>query len=199
KRRDLDLLVLGRFPAGLETCVWDAAVPRHKVCKDEVEKVHFFNFVFCIEVKDHTLEDIRFDNTRALVRYRDSWSDATGQSDDQKYALINYLKEFLGWSPFVCNFIWFRNLEEVAFPEFPNNFLPRHFGLDYLLSKVVAQKQPYKRDDDMVFYATRASEAQQLVADEQRIFHIFEEYKSRMGSLSRALLEKITKERLLAN
>ena len=116
RRRDIDVLIMGRCPAGITVDVWNARLPRSKIKRSETKEGTFFSFVFCVEVKDHCSDQLRFENNSAWVRYRDKWSDATAQSEEQKYSLLRYIDNLLGWRPFVCNFLWFRNLEEVQLP-----------------------------------------------------------------------------------
>src|SRR5215469_542806 len=84
RRRDVDILVMGRCPAGIPAEIWDASLPKSKLHISERRPAAFFSFVFCIEVKDQCASDVRFENTSAWVRYREKWSDAGAQSEQQK-------------------------------------------------------------------------------------------------------------------
>jgi len=199
RRRDVDILVMGRCPAGIPAEIWDASLPKSKSHVSERRSAAFFSFVFCIEVKDQCATEVRFENTSAWVHYREKWSDASAQNEQQKYSLLKYFKNFLGWQPFVCNLLWFRNIEELSLPEFPNNFLPTAFALDDLFSKAAAQMSPFVDDGLLCFHSTKQVRAQDLLVEEVKLFSIFDQYKASMGNLTRARLEKITREKLLTN
>jgi hypothetical protein len=199
RRRDVDILIMGRCTAGIPAELWDASLPKSKSHASERKPGAFFSFVLCIEVKDQCASDVRFENTCAWVRYREKWSDASNQNEQQKYSLLRYFKNFLGWQPFVCNLLWFRNIEENSLPEFPNNILPAVFTVDDLLSKAAAQMTPFVDDGLQCFHSTKQVRAQDLLVEEVRLFSIFDQYKASMGNLTRARLEKITRLRLLAN
>ena len=83
-----------------------------RVLKDKFEfsNVYFNNFCFVIETKTHDPSDIIIDGITLKVKYNNKLSDVTTQSEKQKYALINYLHEHLGFSPNICNFIWLKNI-----------------------------------------------------------------------------------------
>ena len=101
KTKDIDLVVVGQFEKGF---------PSNVILAGSKAKVFFHNFCFTIEVKDHAQQDIRFQGFRAEVLYRGVWSDATDQSKKQTFALANFLRDTVNWNPFVCSFLWFRNL-----------------------------------------------------------------------------------------
>jgi hypothetical protein len=199
RRRDVDVLVMGRCPAGIPVEVWDATVPRSKIKKSETRPAVFFSFVFCIEVKDHCFDQLVFENNSAWVRYKDKWSDATAQSEEQKYCLLRYLENLTGWRPFVCNFLWLRNLEQAQLPDFPNNFLAARFSFEELFSKAAAQMKGFVDDGVECFHATKQARAAQLLEDEVRLFTLFDKYKAGIGNLTRSRLEKITRDTLLGD
>src|ERR1700758_1300410 len=54
RRRDVDVLVMGRCPAGIPAEIWDASLPGSKSHASGKRVAAFFSFVLCIEVKDHS-------------------------------------------------------------------------------------------------------------------------------------------------
>lgn len=188
KKRDIDLLFIGRFKHGLRRSV---RLPK----SSDVEEVAFFNIVATIEVKDHTSDRVRFHGSEAQVKYRSGWSSATDQSEQQKESARSYIKNQLNWEPFVCNLIWFRNLVRDDLPPSVNNFLAADLTLEDLLEKfcLMAPECIYPRSGSSKrFYATKVVHAEELMAREDQIFSIWREHRAATGVLTRSKLEKLT-------
>jgi hypothetical protein len=59
------------------------------------------------EIKSHnTYNSMKIQQQKLYVKYGNEWHNATEQSNGQKHALIDFLTEKTGSSPFVVNLIW---------------------------------------------------------------------------------------------
>lgn len=118
--KDIDLIVVGKFDR-YSTKIKTKAKTSKIEC-EQAERLLFINdFCFVIETKRHRAEDIRLEGLTMLVKYRDKFHDVTTQSENQKYALSNYFKDRVGFSPYICNFIWFRNVTSNSIKELLGN------------------------------------------------------------------------------
>lgn len=208
KTKHIDLVVVGQFERGF---------PSNVVLAGSKTKVFFHNFCFTIEVKDHAPQDIRFQGFRAEVLYRGVWSDATDQSKKQTFALANFLRDTVNWNPFVCNFLWFRNLTMpdldaalrnlIAPAQHGNlhtqhNWLPSEFPLEFLLQLVCVAKPPFTQDHGdgnptQRFYCAKNQTPQEVDRKITEAHALFTKIQQNLGRLTRDKLEKITKEAIL--
>jgi hypothetical protein len=72
RRRDVDVLLMGRCPAGIPAEIWDASFPGSKSHSTGKRMAAFFSFVFCIEVKDHGAGDVKKLRRLCLISTRTS-------------------------------------------------------------------------------------------------------------------------------
>jgi hypothetical protein len=203
--KDIDVVAFGQFEKGF-SC--------QATLNGSKQRVYINNFCFCIEVKDHPPEDIRFQGFTAMVRYKGSWSDATGQSKKQIHALNNFLRDTVNWSPFICSFIWFRNLQmedleqtlrNLVSPETitnlhsQHNWLPSDFPIDFLFGLAFRQKTPFKPDGRNYygFSCVKRDNADEICRKIEEAHSIFTRVQQNIGKLTRDRLEKITKEAIL--
>ena len=119
-----------------------------------LRKIIFSDFLFVIEVKDSTASDIALDGDSLKVKYKESFKNVTHQSEDQKYAFKNFLKDFdkKNSPPFICNFIWLTQVSEEDLKDLTDsksneillrNLLPDRFNLRWLFSLACLQKIPF--------------------------------------------------------
>jgi hypothetical protein len=193
--KDIDLVVFGHLKGGFARKLWSKA---RKLNSKELEDaeyryVNVTNFCFCIEVKDH--EDVQFQLDRALVRYKDKLHDATHQSERQKYALKSFLEETLDWTPYICNFIWFRNVPRTAFPNVSHNWIDSAPTLDDILTLACIQRFPMysARFRAYTFSCAKSSDPDESIEEFEDALGSFTHIWSNLGKLTRDRLERITK------
>ena len=86
--KDVDLIVMGNFKK--YSCrIRTKAINKNKEELELKERTVFVNnFCYTIETKRHRAEDIRIEGLNILVKYNNKFSDATTQSENQKYSLL---------------------------------------------------------------------------------------------------------------
>jgi hypothetical protein len=210
--KDVDLIVIGDFEK--YSCrIKTKAISTNKEELDLKERTVFVNsFCFTIETKRHRAEDVRLEGLNLLVKYNNKLSDATTQSENQKYALKNFLADRLNFSPYICNFIWFKNIcwesikgllgnNEALFTK--HNYLPNSFKFPFLLQLACIQQPPYNpKEKDGIGYkgyssfsALRKNESFDY-SQMESVFEIFEKVKVGTGQLTRKKIEHITSKLL---
>ena len=65
---------------------------------------------YVLEVKDHGCTGVDIFNNGFNVKYDGVWHPVSSQSRKQRFELKKYLTKYLGYSPFIYNFIWFREI-----------------------------------------------------------------------------------------
>jgi hypothetical protein len=205
--RDIDLIVFGRFDSGFERNIKTKGKVKNKVKEDRIfRKVKIDNFFCCIEVKDHPPRKIQFtSNSRILVKYKQKWSDATDQSERQKYSIKNYLQETVQWTPYICNLIWLRNISKESLKEnyessqWLHNCLPSDFGIDWFLHLLCSQNISYSHNESGNYFLSCTMREDPILASQkiQKAYEYFNSVKNDIGLLTRQKLEKITKSNLL--
>ncbi len=206
--KDVDLIVMGnleKYSCKIKT----KAVSLNKEELELKERTVFVNsFCFTIETKRHRAEDVRLDGLHLLVKYNDKFSDATTQSENQKYSLKNFFIDRLNFSPYICNFIWFKNIgwgsikellgnNETLFTK--HNYLPNTFKFRFILQLACIQQPPYNSKDAngnlkgyCSFNALRKNESFDY-SQMESVFDIFEKVKIGTGQLTRKKIEQITR------
>jgi len=91
-------------------------------------KVRVRSFVVAVEVKDHSEHSIICEAGGVKVSYSDGWKDATGQNEDQRYSLMNYLRDNTAENPWVYRCLILRGIQE----------LPKHRGVTHPIAGAVA-------------------------------------------------------------
>ena len=76
-------------------------------------KVRVKSFIATIEVKDHPPENIIIEAGGVRVKYRDGWKSATEQNEQQRYALLSYLRDATGVNPWVHRCLMLRGVHEL--------------------------------------------------------------------------------------
>jgi hypothetical protein len=166
------------------------------------------NFCFTIETKRHRAEDVRLDGVNLLVKYNNKLSDATTQSENQKYSLMNFLKDRLSFSPYICNFIWFKNIIWESIKGLlgnnsnlytKHNYLPNSFKFPFLIQLACIQNIPYTAIDinknQYKGYSTFSCLKKNQSFDYTQmdsVFDIFKKVKQGTGQLTRKKIEQIT-------
>ena len=213
--KDVDLIVIGSFEK--YSCkVKSKAISKIENEEKELElkeRLVFVNdFCFVIETKKHRAEDIQLNGLNLLVRYNDKFSDATTQSEKQKYSLKNFFKDRLKVVPYICNFIWFRNVAWESLKDLigknenaltKHNLLPSTFSFPFLIQLACVQRAPFnpfeKDKKQLKGYASFSSLKRNEDFDYDQmesIFDLFEKVKTGMGFLTRRKIEQITSKLL---
>ena len=113
KVRDLDLVILGKF-SGLKVNLHSQLINQHQITLpvSELKDVEIKDFCFVVEMKDHDANDLYTDNFALYAKYKDGVRNVTDQSEEQKYALKNFItSECEGRAPRIVNLIWLRNVD----------------------------------------------------------------------------------------
>lgn len=207
--KDVDLIVIGKFDK------YSIKVKTKSKTSDEElmqeERLLFVNdFCFVIETKRHRAEDIKLEGLTLLVKYKDKYHDVTTQSENQKYALSNYFKDRINFSPYICNFIWLRNVSGNSIKDLlgnntnildKHNYLPNSFSLRWLFQLACIQSIPYNPIDFTTkkpkgycsFKSLRRNQEFDL-NEIDKIFDLFTNIKQGAGDLTRKKIEHITKD-----
>jgi len=197
--KDIDIVLIGKLQ-NFKQQITSTATDRNHTQLPEVKRESYINsFCYVIEVKEHSHSGVKQDGLNLLVKYNDKWCDATTQSEKQKYALINYLNEHLGFTPTICNFIWLRN---ISFHELvqlnqnhKDNLLPKSFSFVDIITKSTYQSIPYKPDNQsycIINCVNKYNEESFVLSEIQRVFNLFSEVRQASGELTRKKIEQIT-------
>lgn len=102
---------------------------------------------YILEVKDHDYNGVEILNNGFNVKYDGVWHPVSSQSRKQRFDLKQYLGRQLGYSPFIYNYIWFREitgneLDSVVIRardgiSYDDNALPKSFSFKKLVQKTI--------------------------------------------------------------
>ncbi len=76
-------------------------------------RVRIKSFVAAVEVKDHDANNLDISAGGISVRYKEGWKSATEQNDQQRYALLEYLKDHTRRSPWVYRCLLLQGIAEL--------------------------------------------------------------------------------------
>ncbi len=205
--KDVDLVVIGKlknFQIQFKTKSYNSS----RIVDHDLKPRNVFinDFCFVIETKKHTVENIVLHGTQLLVRYGKKYHDATDQSEKQKYALRRYFEERVGGAPYICNFIWLKNVSPNEIRtligdsswDTAHNYLPNKFQLKWLVQLACLQRIPYQpsEQESCRFNSTTKDDDNSYIAAIDSALNFFTEIKKGMGELTRKKLEQITKKLL---
>lgn len=213
--KDVDIIVVGTFEK-YNCRINTKAVTVKNSNKEELEQkernVFVNNFCFVIETKKHRAEDIQLNGLNLLVKYNNKLSDVTNQSENQKYSLKGFFKDRINFAPYICNFIWFRNVSWESIKNIlgnneailtKHNYLPNNFTFKFLMQLACVQNAPYNAFDNNTKAPKGYSSFNCLKRNEsfdfnqmQSVFELFEKVKEGAGQLTRQKIEKITSQLL---
>lgn len=201
--KDIDLIVIGKLQNFKLQITANAKNKNFEVLPSEKRETFINNFCWIIEVKDHSFAGVKQDGLNLLVKYNDKWSDATNQSEKQKYALVNYLNENLGFSPTICNFIWLRNISNNELVQLnqnrKDNLLPTSISFFDLVTKSTYQSTPFKPDHQpycIINCIPKNHQDEFDLTSFRRVFNLFSEVRQASGELTRKKIEQITRTTL---
>ena len=207
--KDIDLIAIGKFDKYRQT-IKSQSKSLDGDLKQEMRTVFVSDFCFVFETKRHRATDIRLDGLTLSVKYNNKRSDVTTQSENQKYSLTNFFKDRINFSPYVCNFIWLRNVSWNSIKELlgdntniydKHNYLPNTFSVSFLMQLACIQSTPWtpkdRNSDKLKGYSTFncLRRNQEIYFDEiDRIFDLFKRVKDGSGELTRKKIAKITSQ-----
>ncbi|MBP8975546.1 MAG: AAA family ATPase [Bacteroidetes bacterium] len=207
--KDVDLIVIGKFEK-YSIKVKTKAKIKDKEFKQEERLLFISDFCFVIETKGHPAENIQLDGLILKVKYNEKYHDVTTQSENQKFALKKYFEDRLNFSPYICNFIWLRNVSTNSIKELlgnnpdildKHNYLPTTFSVRWLFQLACIQKTPRLPFDKNTLEPKRYCVFESLMYNQKydfseidRIFDLFAKVKQVMGDLTRKKIEHITRD-----
>lgn len=205
--KDVDIIVVGKFDKYFTRIKTKSKVGKDQILEQEERTLFINDFCFVIETKKHRAEDIELNGLTLLVRYNKKLSDVTTQSENQKYALTNYFKDRIGFSPYICNFIWLRNINSTSLKQLigddasdKHNYLPNTFNIKWLWQLACVQSIPYNPIDkesgqpkNYCSFKSLKNKQEYDFAEIDRIFDLFTKVKQGTGDLTRKKIEHITK------
>jgi hypothetical protein len=212
--KDIDLIVLGNFDkysCKIKTKAETGSYQNKEELEMKERLVFVNSFCFVIETKRHRAEDIQLNGIQLLVKYNEKLHDVTTQSEKQKYSLSSFIKDRINFSPYVCNFIWFRNINWDSIKQLlgnnensltKHNYLPNSFNLPFLLQLACVQATPYNpkdKDGKLKGYASfKCLKKDQSfdINEMSSIFELFNKVKQGVGQLTRKKIEQITSKLL---
>lgn len=199
--KDIDLIVLANLSNFKIELTSRAINHKNELLEERKREIFVNTFCYVIELKDHPVSGVRRDGLHLYVKYNNYWSDATSQSEKQKYSLKNFLLNNLGFSPYICNFIWLHNLStnEVVslFGIVENNILPSEFSLKELLIKSTLLQNVYiPQNKEYGIINSINHELSGLFNPNEIIkaFNLFLEVKKSCGNITRKKIEQITQK-----
>ena len=206
--KDVDLIVVGNFEKYSQKIKTKSRTSNQDELELKERLVFFNDFCFVIETKRHRAEDVQLNGVNLLVKYNDKLSDVTTQSEKQKYSLLNFFKDRTNLSPYVCNFIWLRNVSWGSIKGLLNNneriltkhnYLPNTFSLRFLFQLACVQSIPFTPIDQSTGMTKNYASFSCLKRNEnfdydeiQKIFDLFEKVNKGTGELTRKKIEIIT-------
>ncbi|PKG42529.1 DNA/RNA helicase domain-containing protein, partial [Psychroflexus sp. MES1-P1E] len=205
--KDIDLIAIGKFEKYRQKIKAKSKSPDGEL-EQKMRTIFINDFCFVFETKRHRATDIRLDGLTLSVKYNNKRSDVTTQSENQKYSLTNFFKDRINFSPYVCNFIWLRNVNWDSIKNLlgdntkihdKHNYLPSTFGMRFLMQLACIQSIPWTSKDrntgNLKGYSTFncLRRNQEIDFDEiDRIFDLFKRVKDGAGELTRKKIARIT-------
>lgn len=199
--KDIDLVVIG----SLNNLKLDLKTKTKEDLQNKKREVSINNFCFCIETKRHKSSDILLDGLNLTVLYNGKKSDVTTQSEKQKFSLYEFFMSSLKYSPFICNFIWLRNLQKQNLMDLlssndhlktNHNFLPDDLNISWLFQLACIQSIPYHNANNKAKFNSFRRGFIEDTSKIEEAFETFQKQKNAIGDLTRKKMEKIS-EKLL--
>ena len=214
--KDIDLIAIGKlenYPISLKTAAKTKIFGKNEELGEEIRKVFVNDFCFVFETKKHRAEDIQLNGLTLLVKYNNKFKDVTTQSENQKYSLTRFFEDRIKFKPYVCNFIWLRNVSKDSINNIlgnnskiykKHNYLASTFNFLTLIELACEQNKPYQttgKDGQLKGHPGFSSFPYSEGVDFNKItpiFDLFTKVKNGMGDLTRKKISYIT-TKILAN
>lgn len=117
KRNDIDLIIIGMTDGIIVAGPFKVLTSKNKF--KDVTSVILKSFIVTIEVKSHDPSGIRKLGNIYEVKYGSEWHDASKQSSEAKFSLVNFItiQKLLNQKPFICDILWFNSISDVDLKE----------------------------------------------------------------------------------
>lgn len=202
--KDVDLVMIGfleNYSLELNVAAKGRVSGKYITLDAHKRNVYIKSFCFVIETKRQEAENIKLEGNILKVKYKDKYHDVTNQSEKQKYALKNYLDNGINYSPYICNFIWFRSINHETIIKLTginnkHNYLPNYYSFSHLMEHACAQNLPNKLNGGSLndFYFSCMKEPNDVLIKMEKVFDLFEKNVQAIGNLTRSKIENITKK-----
>lgn len=119
--------------------------------------VEIRNFACTLEIKRHSLNNIRREKSDILVHYltTDYWENASYQCSQEALALKGYFEGKFGSSPWIYKYIWLWSLSDEAIQVLDDgdgmNILSSTFDLEQFFLDATYQRKPYYDERQSLF------------------------------------------------
>lgn len=143
KRDDIDILVIGLL---------DNLILKNLHTKNygEVNELNINSFIVNIELKSHPANKVCREGTDYIVTYSNARHNASQQSREAKFSLLNHLTDQLDLHPFICDILWFNGLSMRDLTSMrgnsEDNTLPSGFSFRDLVSTILLQVNVKKNE-----------------------------------------------------
>ena len=195
--RDLDIVVLGKLEGYTPYLTSKIRNKNNLIFGPSQNKVDVKDFCFIIELKDHDARHLSCDNFALYAEYEDSTRNVTEQSEDQKYALKNFITHnSRSKAPTIVNLIWLRQVDDLSrIPGSENkNILPSSFTFNELLEKAINCEEKYiPKSNGDGFSLTCYSLGFPTM---EKLFDYFGKEKERLGNITRKKVQMITQNEI---
>lgn len=191
--KDIDLLMIGKLSGYCPKLLFVNGAG-----EETSAPVMIQSFCTAIEIKSHNHNGVVREGTEFLVKYGRHLHSVTNQSNQQKFAVRNYISHLMnGKSPFITNLIWFIGLTENELDRLlrvdstciQSNVMSAEVELKQIMQLLVWQETPVYHNGSYR-YSAYLNESQP--DDIDKLFAIFDKAKNDMGDLSRKKIEQIT-------
>lgn len=199
--RDIDIVVFGALDGGVFEVVTKT---RESPSASRKRRIRLKSFCFTVEVKEHDAHAVEMRGTSVLVKYGNGKvRDATAQSEDQKYSLLNYIRAIIPETgAWICNFLWMRNLSMSSVASMtkgrPHNILPATFSLPLLVELACLQSPPVEgRNGDCCHISSLYKRPHGTARNAfQALESLFTVSRQPPGRMTRMNVERIVGEKL---
>jgi len=199
--KDIDILIVGflnNFKLKVEC---KSKNPIGEISNTSEKNIDVNSFCYIVELKDHPIDRVQTNGLNLQVSYKDGWHDVTTQSEKQKYSLVNYFTDNLGFKPYICNFIWMRSINSTDYDRLihlkETNVFSSEFTFEDLIQKSTYQLLPYQPINSTTSFINCISNEYKQDFDRNKIldvFSLFEEVRKTCGSLTRQKIELLSKK-----
>ena len=151
---------------------------------------------YVIEVKDHDHNGVELFDNGFNVKYDGVWHSVSAQNRKQRFEFKRYLSKYLGYSPYIYNFIWFREISGSELQSvilrardgiaYDDNALPKTFSFRKLIQKTL-----YVTPDSVNWNKDRTTGWMNCCSGVDMIKDIVDHFTQR-----RVIVGKLTQERL---
>lgn len=191
--RDLDIVVLGKLEDYKDSLTSKVRNKNNLIFGPSQNIVDVKDFCFILELKDHDAKHLSCDNFALYADYIDSTRNVTEQSEDQKYALKNFITQnSRSKAPTIVNLIWLRQVDDLSkIPGCENkNILPSSFTFDELLETAINCEEKYlPKSNGHNFVLSCYSLGFSTM---EKLFEYFGKEKERLGNITRKRVQMIT-------